>query len=72
MKESRRGAQMPRGERESKPMSNSPAPTDPVQAVHGDTSREHSETAAEGTDGLDMPEIRMHSQEAAEGPDDAG
>ncbi len=32
--------------------------------------REHSETAAEGNDGLDLPEIRMHSQEAAEGPDD--
>ncbi|MCQ9165320.1 MULTISPECIES: hypothetical protein [unclassified Arthrobacter] len=32
-------------------------------------SREHSETAAEGTDGTDMPEIRMHSQDAAEGPD---
>lgn len=69
MKGSQRGARVPRGERESEPMSNSPAPTDPV---HADTSREHSETAAEGTDGLDMPEIRMHSQEAAEGPDDAG
>jgi len=30
--------------------------------------REHSEIAAEGSDGLDMPEIRMHSQEPAEGP----
>lgn len=32
--------------------------------------RVHSETAAEGNDGGDMPEIRMHSQAAAEGPDD--
>lgn len=32
--------------------------------------REHSETAAEGRDGVDLPEIRMHSQAAAEGPDD--
>ncbi len=72
MKGSQRGARMPRGERESNPMSNSPAPTDPLHAGPGDTSREHSETAAEGTDGLDMPEIRMHSQEPAEGPDDAG
>lgn len=32
--------------------------------------REHSETAAEGTDGLDLPELRIHSQAAAEGPDD--
>lgn len=32
--------------------------------------REHSETAAEGKEGLDMPEIRMHSQAAAEGPDE--
>ncbi|MBP2414191.1 hypothetical protein JOF48_002990 [Arthrobacter stackebrandtii] len=31
--------------------------------------REHSEIAVEGTDGLEMPEIRMHSQAAAEGPD---
>lgn len=36
------------------------------------TPREHSEIAAEGTDGLEMPEIRMHSQEAAEGTDTAG
>ncbi|WP_171814509.1 hypothetical protein [Arthrobacter dokdonensis] len=32
-------------------------------------SREHSEVAAEGTDGTEMAEIRMHSQDAAEGPD---
>ena len=32
--------------------------------------RIHSETAAEGNDGPDLPEIRMHSQAAAEGPDD--
>ncbi len=31
--------------------------------------REHSEVAAEGTDGTEMREIRMHSQDAAEGPD---
>ncbi|MFQ4149601.1 hypothetical protein AAGW05_13040 [Arthrobacter sp. LAPM80] len=53
-------------------MSDSPAP---VESGHpgpgGTTSREHSETAAEGNDGSDMPEIRMHSQDAAEGPDSA-
>ncbi len=32
-------------------------------------SREHSEIAAEGSDGTEMPEIRMHSQDPAEGPD---
>lgn len=32
-------------------------------------AREHSEVAAEGTDGTEMPEIRMHSQDAAEGPE---
>ncbi|MHA7270108.1 hypothetical protein [Arthrobacter sp. HLT1-20] len=47
-------------------MSNTSASMDPQMAG---TSREHSETAAEGTDGQDMPEIRMHSQDAAEGPE---
>ena len=32
--------------------------------------RVHSETAAEGNDGTELPEIRMHSQAAAEGPDE--
>lgn len=54
-------------------MSTPTAPTDPEEASRwgraAATSREHSETAAEGTDGLDMPEIRMHSQVAAEGPE---
>ena len=42
----------------------------PAEAPEVATPRVHSEIAAEGTDGLDMPEIRMHSQAAAEGPDD--
>lgn len=54
-------------------MSNTPAPVDSAPAGGREfptvTSREHSETAAEGNDGLDMPEIRMHSQDAAEGPE---
>lgn len=66
------GHQVPGGKRESTAMSNTPA-TSPSDAnvLTGDaTSREHAETAAEGTDGRDMPEIRMHTQDAAEGPDD--
>ena len=74
MKRRPRGCQLPGGARESRAMSTSPAPKaahafDPASDA---TSREHSETAVEGNDGLDMPEIRMHSQDAAEGPDDAG
>lgn len=53
-------------------MSNSPAtnPSDAIAPTHDPTSREHAETAAEGSDGRDMPEIRMHTQDPAEGPDD--
>ncbi|WP_449373161.1 hypothetical protein [Arthrobacter psychrolactophilus] len=53
-------------------MSNSPAtsPRDATGPTDDSTSREHAETAAEGGDGRDMPEIRMHTQDAAEGPDD--
>lgn len=54
-------------------MNNSTIPgapqTTPAEREAGNP-REHSETAAEGRDGLDLPEIRMHSQAAAEGPDE--
>lgn len=54
-------------------MNNSTVPgasqTTPAEGEAGNP-REHSETAAEGKDGLDLPEIRMHSQAAAEGPDE--
>ncbi|WP_425861973.1 hypothetical protein [Arthrobacter sp. TWP1-1] len=55
-------------------MSNTPAtnPSDATASTGELTAREHAETAAEGTDGRDMPEIRMHTQDAAEGPEDAG
>jgi hypothetical protein len=75
MKERPRGGQVPGGiTRESKAMSTSAAPNPPhaVQPLSDVTSREHSEEAAEGGDGLNLPEIRMHSQDAAEGPEDAG
>ena len=64
------GAMMLRGEREGRTMNNSPVQGSPLEGAGEDgTLREHSETAAEGNDGVDMPEIRMHAQEAAEGPD---
>lgn len=46
--------------------------TPPAAAAEHEAAnpREHSETAAEGNDGLDLPEIRMHSQDPAEGPDE--
>ncbi|WP_157884093.1 hypothetical protein [Arthrobacter alpinus] len=54
-------------------MSSTPATnTSDGTALSGEgTSREHAETAAEGTDGKEMPEIRMHTQDPAEGPEDA-
>lgn len=74
MKERPRGHQVPGGKRESTAMSNTPAtnPSDATAPTGDSTSREHAETAAEGTDGRDMPEIRMHTQDAAEGPDNDG
>lgn len=54
------------------PTSEAPSPDGAGTAENTATPREHSEIAAEGTDGLEMPEIRMHSQEAAEGTDTAG
>lgn len=74
MKERPRGHQVPCDKRESTAMSNTPAtsPSDATVPISDSTSREHAETAAEGTDGRDMPEIRMHTQDAAEGPDDVG
>ena len=72
MKGRPRGASMPHGAREGRTMNSSPAQGSPLEGTTDDgTLREHSETAAEGNDGSDMPEIRMHSQEAAEGPDSA-
>lgn len=50
------------------PAHTTPAHTTPADREAGNP-REHSETAAEGNDGGDMPEIRMHAQAAAEGPD---
>ncbi len=66
------GARLRPGLQEGPAMSNSTAssPSQTTAAVNeAGNPREHSEIAAEGTDGLDMPEIRMHSQAAAEGPD---
>ncbi len=64
---------LPPGRREGIIMSNGEA-SSPTHATAADNEtgnpREHSEAAAEGTDGPELPEIRMHSQEAAEGPDD--
>ena len=54
-------------------MNNSTVPGTPQTAAaeaEAGNPREHSETAAEGNDGLDLPEIRMHSQAAAEGPEE--
>lgn len=60
--------------KESQAMPNSEArsPDAAGTAARPATPREHSQIAAEGTDGLEMPEIRMHSQDAAEGADTAG
>lgn len=68
------GRQVPGGTRKGKIMANPQAPTTAVPTSPADsptTAREHSEIAAEGSDGREMPELRMHSQEAAEGPDPA-
>ncbi|AIY00706.1 hypothetical protein ART_1107 [Arthrobacter sp. PAMC 25486] len=73
MKVGPRGTQLPPGRKEGIIMGNLTASGSPhTTAAEGEAGspREHSETAVEGNDGLDMPEIRMHSQAAAEGPDD--
>jgi hypothetical protein len=67
------GAKPPGGEAKGNAMTQTPAFTREGNGTGQDggaaPQRVHSETAAEGTDGTEMPEIRMHSQDAAEGPD---
>lgn len=70
MKVTLRGASWCPARGKARIMNNSTASGTAPEEDEAENPREHSEIAAEGTDGLNTPEARTHSQAAAEGPDD--